>query len=110
MQIKAIIFLMVLLPTLAFAGNGKPKSKVDKALCAYSGQVLDKENAETLTGAMIKIVELNKSVYADFDGNFSFQDIPEGDYTIEISFLSYETKTIENFQIGAGSRKKRFFL
>ncbi|MEM9050651.1 MAG: carboxypeptidase-like regulatory domain-containing protein [Bacteroidota bacterium] len=110
MKIKVIVLLVGLIPAIAFAGDGKPKSKVERTLCTYSGQVLDKENAETLTGAMIKIVELDRAVYADFDGNFSFQDIPEGDYTIEISFLSYQTKTVKNFQIEADSKSKRFFL
>ena len=81
MKIKVVVLLVGLLPAIAFGGDGKPKSKVEKALC-----------------------------FADLDGNFSFQDIPGGDYTIEISFLSYETKTLKNFQIAVDSKSKRFFL
>jgi len=91
-------FLIVFVASTAFAGNGKDNDKKAPTY-SFQGKVLDGSNAEALTGATIKIVELEKTVYADWRGSFNFENIPSGSYTVEISFVSYSTKTLENFQI-----------
>jgi len=68
-----------------------------------TGRVTD-ENGQPLTGATINVVELNKAVISDARGNFSISLEP-GTYTIEVSFISYETKRIKNFKVTAGNTK-----
>lgn len=100
----------VLICFSATAGNSDKKSKADKASCSYSGTVLDSENAEALTGATVRLVEIDQEVFADFDGEFTFENIPAGTYTLEISFVSYDTKIVENFKITKEAKSKRFLL
>lgn len=108
---KLIPFALSLFIALAAsAGDSDKKSKTEKRTCSYTGAVLDAENAEALTGATIKIVELDREVFADFDGNFTLENIPEGTYTLEISFVSYDTKIIEGFEISPDKKTKRFLL
>ncbi|MCX7985605.1 MAG: carboxypeptidase-like regulatory domain-containing protein [Bacteroidales bacterium] len=56
------------------------------------GQVLDKITHEPLVGAKVKLVDCNMEVYTDFDGNFSFDKISEGDHIIQVEYVSYETR------------------
>jgi len=95
---------------MAFAGDSEKKSTTEKSTCSYTGVVLDAQNAEALSGATIKVVELDREVFADFDGNFTLENIPEGTYTLEISFVSYETKIVEEFEIRPELKSKRFLL
>lgn len=94
----------------ASAGDSDKKDKSNKAICSYSGKVLDAENAEALTGATVRLVEIDREVFADFDGEFKFENIPAGTYTLEISFVSYETKIVRGFTIEEGAKSKRFLL
>jgi hypothetical protein len=105
-----VVFALVLFSLSLSAGDLGKKNKAEEAKCTYSGQVLDAENAEALTGATVRLVELNQEVFADFDGDFAFEDIPAGTYTIEISFVSYDTKIVENFTITEETKSKRFLL
>ena len=43
-----------------------------------TGIVVDEVEDSPLTGATILIQELKRGEVADFDGKFSFQDLPEG--------------------------------
>jgi len=96
--------------TMLWAGDDKSKDRAKKTHCSYTGKVLDAENAEALTGATVKIVELDQTVYVDFNGNFLIENVPVGTYTLEVSFISYETKTIENFEIRTDSKSRQLFL
>jgi hypothetical protein len=105
-----VLFAFVLICFSAAAGDSDKKTKSDKATCSYSGEVLDAENAEALTGATVKLVEIDQEVFADFDGRFTFENIPAGTYTLEISFVSYDTKVVEDFTIEEETKSKRFLL
>lgn len=94
----------------ASAGDSDKKAKSDKATCSYSGTVLDSENAEALTGATVRLVEVDLEVFADFNGEFTFEAVPVGSYTLEISFVSYNTKVIKNFKITKEAKSQRFLL
>ncbi len=69
------------------------------------GVVIDKNTKETLVGAVIKAVR-NKggntaaqgegvNVITNLDGNFSFDGLKEGTYTLYIDFLGYKTQRID---------------
>ncbi|WP_256010158.1 SusC/RagA family TonB-linked outer membrane protein [Desertivirga xinjiangensis] len=63
-----------------------------------SGKVVDERN-EPLPGATVKIAELNSSISTDSEGLFKIE-ADEGVYTLGVSFLSYESKTIQNVSTG----------
>ncbi len=110
MKKSVIAILFFFSVSFAFAGDGSGKNKEKAANCSYTGFVLDAANAEALTGATVKIVELNKQVFTDFDGKFTLAEIPEGEYTLEISFISYDTKVIQSFEIKQESKAKRILI
>jgi iron complex outermembrane receptor protein len=83
---KKLIFIAVLLVSVI----------ITKAGNEFSGKVLSADNQE-LVGAKIEVVGTDYVFYTDFDGNFDLSELPEGTYTLKISYISYKDKVIENF-------------
>ncbi len=66
------------------------------------GTILDKTNNEALIGANVLVPSLpGVGTISDFDGSYSLKLQP-GVYTVTYSFISYETKTLENIIIKGG--------
>ncbi|TKC55455.1 hypothetical protein FBD94_25095 [Pedobacter hiemivivus] len=65
-----------------------------------SGRIMD-EKGEALPGAGIKIIGLERSVSSGVDGSFSINADP-GTYTVEISYVSYQTKRITGVIVKSG--------
>jgi outer membrane cobalamin receptor len=55
-----------------------------------SGNIVDAESSEPLTGATIVLDGTNYYGVAGFDGSFVIKNIPEGNYNIVVSFISYD--------------------
>ncbi len=107
MMLKQLVLgLMLIFSGLAVA-NGPGKSA---STAIIEGKVLDISNAEALTGASVYIKELDLKVFASFDGSFEFPAIPEGTYTIEVSFVSYDKVVYEDLEVKAGKAFKKFYL
>lgn len=86
----ATLSLVLFLGSFSFALTDEtplPKTNV-------TGSVIDKNTGEALAGVKIVLSELNQTVYTDFDGNFEFEKISQGKYTIKAELISYEDKTI----------------
>jgi iron complex outermembrane receptor protein len=49
------------------------------------------ENSKPLDGASVVIVDLNIGTITNEDGSFSLNNIPDGKFKIQVSFLGYET-------------------
>lgn len=69
------------------------------------GKVLD-EKGVSLPGATVKLVELNKAVRTDENGNFLFV-APAGTYTLEVSYVSYQTQRLQNVIIREGETSRQ---
>jgi len=54
-----------------------------------SGKVLD-ENKNPLPNATVKLIETNQATATDFNGYYEF-DIIKRNYTVEVSYIGYET-------------------
>lgn len=65
---------------------------------SITGTVIDKKTKETLPGAYITVIGLNQGTVTDMDGNFDLP-IQRGRYSLLISYVSYESKKIENIQV-----------
>ena len=66
------------------------------------GTVLDVDTQLPLAGATVQLGELEQGSYSDSDGNFKIGDIPVGRYTLRISYMGYEEKTLSNIQVNSG--------
>lgn len=62
---------------------------------AIKGQIVESRTSQPLEGASVFIVELKKGVKSDDDGYYNLVDIPEGKYTLQVSYISYETARVE---------------
>lgn len=65
-----------------------------------TGKVID-DKGEYLPGANIKIIELNKTTISSVDGSYQFS-VPSGNYTIEVSYISFQTKRISDVEVRDG--------
>lgn len=89
MKVGSLLLLTVILPVLAFAGvSGK-----------LAGTVLDADSGEPLVGANVEIVGTLLGASTDADGSFIVLNVPPGNITLRISYLSYETLMVENVRI-----------
>ncbi|HEX8377601.1 MAG TPA: SusC/RagA family TonB-linked outer membrane protein, partial [Pedobacter sp.] len=112
-----LVCAMLMLSIITYAQTG-----------SITGKVSDEKN-ETLPGASIAIKELAKATTTDAEGNFKIGGIPNGEYTVAVSFIGYQVSqrkvkiagdTQANFQlqpssnalnevvvIGYGTQRKR---
>lgn len=86
--IIAILFIFCLSSVL-HAGNGDKKKMKSFSL---SGKVVD--NAGSLTGVKVVLDNKEVTVYTDFDGNFTIDNLKEGIHTLSFSMVAYDNKTI----------------
>ncbi|MDN3695652.1 DUF2012 domain-containing protein [Chryseobacterium tructae] len=56
------------------------------------GTVLD--DSQPLPGATVKIKGSSKNITTDVDGKFTINDIKEGEYSLQISYIGYTTSDI----------------
>ncbi|MFV0249281.1 MAG: SusC/RagA family TonB-linked outer membrane protein [Tenacibaculum sp.] len=58
-----------------------------------------------LLGASVTIANSTKGVITDFDGNFVLKNLEAGKLTIDISYIGYQTKTV-NINLNSGQIKQ----
>jgi iron complex outermembrane receptor protein len=91
------LFLSFFTLILVFAANITSAQNA-----TLSGVITDQSTGEALISATIKLGETG--TVTDFDGTFQI-DIAPGDYTVEISYVGYETYT-ENLTLSEGEQKQ----
>lgn len=74
-------------------------SAISQAQNTVSGVIKDNKN-QALTGVNIYINEIHKSTISDTNGNYTFENLPNGKLNIEFSYQGFKTqnKTIEKLQ------------
>ena len=87
-KITIIISFITLTSLISKAQTGK-----------ISGKIIDATTGETLPGATAVIEGTTKGAAADFDGNFTLNNISVGTYTLVISYITYETKKIAGVKV-----------
>lgn len=89
---KTIVTIIALFSfSLVFANNDNNENKNLK-MYSISGKVVDAK--ESLTGVKIWLDGKETTVYTDFDGNFTLDNVVEGDHKISFSLITYENKEI----------------
>jgi len=84
---KAWVLLVVMLivsRTMFGQGSGTVK-----------GHVSDKETGEVLVGANVVVVSTSLGAVADVDGIFVIHGVPAGKRTLKISYLGYQSTTVD---------------
>lgn len=66
---------------------------------SVSGTLLEAESGFTVIGATVVLLGTDYGTATDLDGIYQFDNVDVGTYTIEFSYIGYETKTIENIEV-----------
>ena len=66
------------------------------------GSVFDQKTGETLPGVTVFLEGTTIGTLTDFDGNFSLS-VEGGTYELRLSYISYETKRIQNLVVKPGA-------
>jgi outer membrane receptor protein involved in Fe transport len=64
-----------------------------------SGKVVDSGTGEALIGANVFIVGTYKGSPADYNGEYTIEDIKPGDYTIKVTYLGFNEKQFNGIRI-----------
>jgi len=74
-----------------------------------NGKVTNLQNGDPLIGANVIISGsgLTTGAATDFDGNYTIQNVPEGSYSIKVTYIGYSDHK-ETIQILAGESSKTF--
>jgi len=66
------------------------------------GKVLSAKTGEALIGATVSIEKIKKAVQTDQNGNYSLQGLSGGEYSVSVSYVSFETKTLAGIKVSNG--------
>ncbi|MEW6509172.1 MAG: TonB-dependent receptor [Bacteroidota bacterium] len=84
MKIK-LLFILILLSSISLYAQGRGIIK---------GKIIDEDNL-SLAGANIFITAAGIGTASNQDGEFILVNVPEGSHTLSVSYLGYQTQTIE---------------
>lgn len=84
-QILSIVFIYSFV-FISIAGNSQQNCQT-----RLSGHVEDADTKETLHGATVKLVELNREIVTDEKGDFVFFNLCEGVYTLLVTHVSCDS-------------------
>lgn len=87
----------------------KEKEKtVNVVLQAFEGFVTN-ETGHSLEGASVFLSEINFGTVTDTSGHFNFKNVPQGNYTLTITFVGYKTLT-RKVSVKSGNSLTKFKL
>lgn len=66
---------------------------------SITGKVLDADSNEPLVGANIVLTGTSLGCSTNIDGYYAIYNIPEGNYSLSISFIGYKREVIHNIRI-----------
>jgi hypothetical protein len=90
---KTIVTIIALISfSISFANNGD-NDKKELKMYSIKGKVIDAK--ESLTGVQILLDGKETKVYTDFDGNFTLDNILEGEHVVSFSLITYKNKLVK---------------
>lgn len=100
--IHIILIAALSLYGVAAIGSDPVKPSTDQKI-----QIVDHSNLETLPGASVYVAELDKVLFADFDGFVNLNTLPIGKYTLVVRMTSYKELRVENYEISAQEKSTK---
>jgi hypothetical protein len=102
------LFVVAIVLFIAFQTQAKESKKpadaqIVKQSCAISGKITDKGTGEEFSGVAVKIKGTETVCFTDFEGNYQFKNLPQGEIQLEVSLVSY--KEVKNVKLNAGENE-----
>ena len=96
-----VLILAVLLCLFSFASAALAQK------ATLTGKVTDNEAGEALPGANVVVsnAEIQTGAATKSSGEFTVRNLPEGTYTVTVSYIGYGKNVIENVEVSAGETK-----
>ncbi|RLD40574.1 MAG: hypothetical protein DRI86_15050 [Bacteroidetes bacterium] len=69
------------------------------------GKITNKKTKESMVGVSVYIPELQKGIFSDENGKYSLESIPNGEFTIQYSYIGFQT-TSKKININKPIKKK----
>lgn len=91
MKTAASTLLLLFIINISFAQTGK-----------ISGQTINEKSGAPITGVNISVLNSATIVSSDVNGNFTISSLRPGTYTLTCTYISYNTKVIEDVIVKAG--------
>ncbi|HNR06378.1 MAG TPA: TonB-dependent receptor [Saprospiraceae bacterium] len=66
------------------------------------GIITDQKLSEPLIGATVKVIGTELGSATDIEGFFSIDHVPAGEYTLQISYVSFRTENLAGVKVEAG--------
>lgn len=85
--------------SVVVVANHKETIIIKKDTGKVSGRVVDFENGDPLVGATVSIEDQLYSTITDSLGFYELNNIPQGVFTLLISYAGYETSRIQNLRV-----------
>ena len=86
-------------PLISVGSSDETKSEKSIHETCLKGKVIDKNSKEELVCATVALKGTDIKINTDIDGRFTLKGLEPGSYTLEISYISYKTITLENTSI-----------
>ena len=81
------LIVVVIIAAISASAYATPPTDANIA-----GHVIDTENGEHIPGCIVKIQGSSLVTMTDGSGHFIFRDLRPGEYTLEVSYLGYQTQ------------------
>ncbi|MEP0545616.1 MAG: TonB-dependent receptor [Rhodothermales bacterium] len=66
------------------------------------GTVTDSDTGESLPGVNVLVLGTSRGAATNFDGEYAIEGLRAGDYTVQASFVGYETKQFTGIEVNTG--------
>ncbi len=95
-NVKALLLFSILSIFISVRAVGQTTGKI-------AGKITDKKSGETVIGATIGIEGTTKGAPTNAEGRFIISDLQPGKYTLTIRYIGYQSKSISDIEVKAGS-------
>ncbi|OGC76871.1 MAG: hypothetical protein A2Z27_06000 [candidate division Zixibacteria bacterium RBG_16_50_21] len=96
---KTLVWVAVLLFISHLSVLAAEVSSSEEAKGQIIGKLTDSETGEPLIGATVRLAETNLGAISDLEGNYRIKNVPEGEYTLVASMLSYAKTSVTGVEI-----------
>jgi len=87
---RILVLVIALISITSIKANGNKEDKLKSF--SLSGKVVD--NTESLTGVEVMLDHKQITVYTDFEGNFTIDNVLEGQHSLSFNLITYNSKEI----------------